>query len=279
MAVPNNSSLSAEHRRHDRLLVARFAAGDVDGTAQQHEAQELVRRCSECAALAADIKAISTSVARMPAPSRMKDFRLTAQQADHLRGSRFDRFLRTLTGSSWTTVRPVAAVALSVGLVMSVVGAMPLLGAAGGAASPERASFTTPQPVSDAGSGAPHATQDIGPGPVSAPAVTPDQSEVGPGGQGYVIGPTTPAVDNIDNAYLTSKTDEPRKQGPGGVQEPQPSVAAGGDPTDVSTPLPGTSSGTNGLILIAGVLVSLLALIALAALYVARRRYYDPLLR
>ncbi len=67
--MPNTHSLSAEHRRHDRLLVARFAVGDA-GFGQEHEAQDLVRRCSECATLAADISAISNSVARMPAPPR-----------------------------------------------------------------------------------------------------------------------------------------------------------------------------------------------------------------
>src|SRR5690242_16863300 len=115
MTVPN-SPISAQHSRHDRMLVARIAAGDAG--AQEHEAQDLIRRCSECAALAADISAIAHSVAQLPAPARTRDFRLSADQADHLRGSRFDLWLRTLTGSRWATVRPVAAVALSVGLVM-----------------------------------------------------------------------------------------------------------------------------------------------------------------
>ncbi|MEA2676852.1 MAG: hypothetical protein QOJ81_993, partial [Chloroflexota bacterium] len=126
--MPNTHSLSAEHRRHDRLLVARFAAGDA-AFGQEHEAQDLVRRCSECAALAADIAAISRAVANMPAPPRPRDFRLTTEQAAQLRGSRFDRWLRTITGSGWATVRPLAAVALSVGLVMSVVGFLPVIGA------------------------------------------------------------------------------------------------------------------------------------------------------
>ncbi len=274
MAVPNNSSLSAEHRRHDRLLVARFAAGDVDGAVQQHEAQELVRRCSECASLAADIKAISSSVATMPAPARTKDFRLTAQEADHLRGSRFDRFLRTLTGSSWSTVRPVAAVALSVGLVMSVVGAMPLLGAATGAGAPRDAVSTTDQPIFAAGNPTPQSTEGDRPAPVSAPAATPGQSELGPGGQGAVIAST--ADNNINQAYVPSPAPEKQQQ-PG--QQPEPTTGRSDTGNELNQPLPGTSSTPNSTILIAGVVLSLLALVALAAFYVARRRYYDPLLR
>jgi hypothetical protein len=274
MAVPNTRSLSAEHNRHDRLLVARFAVADVEGAAQQHEAQELVRRCSECAALAADIKAISKSVATMPAPARTKDFRLTPQEADRLRGGRFDRFLRTLTGSSWTTVRPVAAVALSIGLVMSVVGAMPLLGAAGGAAAPLDTFVATEQPIFAAGNPTPASTEADGPNAAPGATLAPS-SEVGPGGRGDTLG--SPASGQIDNAYITGKSSPPDQQG--GQTVPQPTVAAGDGGKDLSTPLPGTTSPTNNAILIAGVAVSLMALLALIALYVARRRYYDPLLR
>lgn len=278
MAVPKSSSLTSEHRRHDRLLVARFAVGDVEGAAQQREAQDLVRRCSECAALAADIKAISNSVATMPAPARTKDFRLTASDADRLRGGRFDRFLRTLTGSSWTTVRPVAAVALSVGLVMSVVGAMPLLGAAGGAA-PVDTFRATDQPVFAAGNPTPESTEDSRI-PVSAPGATlAPPAELTPGGQGGVTAMVTPASDNMDNAYLNEKSSPPDQQGGQTVSQPQPTFAAGDGGKELSTPLPGTTSPTNNAILIAGVAVSVLALLALVALYAARRRYYDPLLR
>ncbi|MEP7360852.1 MAG: LPXTG cell wall anchor domain-containing protein [Chloroflexota bacterium] len=277
MAVPNSRSLSAEHSRHDRLLVARFAVGDVEGAAQLHEAQVLVKRCSECAALVADITSISSAVAKMPAPARTKDFRLTAQEADHLRGSRFDRFLRTLTGSSWSTVRPVAAVALSVGLVMSVVGAMPLLGAVG-AAAPLDSVVATQQPIAVVGNPTPKSTDTLT-GPDAAAGATPP-SEIYPVGQGSVTALGTAAGDNLDNAYLNQQTSAPELQEPGGgVPAPQASAAADGSGRAISTPLPATSSSTNGALLVAGVVVSLLAALALAALYVARRRYSDPLLR
>jgi hypothetical protein len=270
MTVPKNSSLSAEHRRHDQLLVARFAVDDIDSAAQRHEAQDLVKRCSECAALAADIKTISKSVAQMPAPARRRDFRLSAQQADRLRGGRFDRFLRSLTGSSWTAVRPVAAVALSVGLVMSVVGAMPLLGAAGAAAP-------VPAPVDTffaANGPTPETTVDSS---TSHPIVAPGQGGVRATGGGVEGDVTSAASNGLDNAYLEGKTDDPDQQGAG--QAPQATAANDGSGKELSRPLPATTSSTNNAILLAGITVSVLALVALVALYVARRRYYDPLLR
>lgn len=263
--MPNNHSLSAEHRRHDRLLVARFAAGDA-AYGQEHEAQDLIRRCSECAALAADIGAISKSVARLPAPPRPRDFRLTTEQAAQLRGSRLDRWLRALTGSGWATVRPVAAVALSVGLVMSVVGFMPILGAATPAPLD-----TFSGPVSAAGQPTPASspaerTNDLGPTATKgdAPAPTGELNVLPPGGAGSVA---SPASGNMDNAYIESSSSPPDAESNGRSGQPE------------KTALAGSSSSTRDLVLLSGLIVTILALAVLALLYAARRRYFDPLLR
>jgi hypothetical protein len=272
MTVPNSRSLSAEHNRHDRLLVARFAAGDLEGNLQ-HEAQDLVRRCSECAALAADITAISKAVAKLPSAPRTKDFRLTADQADHLRGSRIDRWLRTITGAGWATVRPVAAVALSVGLVMSAVGALPLL-SAGAAASPtdvlqlEQGPVVadggpTSAPTSDGRSGGPTSL-------VSAPP--PGQNQTNPEG-GFAS-----AGDNIDNAYVQA-TATATDAGVAVAPQPQPTSGKNTIGGDLTTRLPGTTSTPISGILLAGIAVTVLALAAIVALFAVRRRYYDPLLR
>lgn len=252
--MPNTHSLTAEHRRHDRLLVARFAVGDA-AHGQDHEAQELVRRCSECAALAADITAISKSVARMPAPPRSRDFRLTPEQAAQLRGSRIDRWLRTITGSGWSTVRPVAAVALSVGMVMSVVGFLPVIGAAGGApeGSPVLgpvAGLGQPTPAADRFSGAP------------TPAATGEPAEIAPGGKDGV---TSSSSDNVDNAYLTQETAAPE--------------GASGQPDELASKLPGRGMSVSEVVLLSGIAVTVGAVLILVLLYAARRRYYDPLLR
>jgi hypothetical protein len=254
--VPNTHSLSAEHRRHDRLLVARFAVGDA-AFGQEHEAQDLVRRCSECAALAADIAAISKSVAKMPAQPRPRDFRLTREQAQHLRGSRIDRWLRTITGSGWSTVRPVAAVALSVGMVMSVVGFLPVIGAANGGptvtdalSAPVAAGNPTPET---------NRNSDV-PAPAATGAPTEGGANVGPDGKEGVV---SSAGDNMDNAYLTQETTGPQD----------------GQPNDFGAQRPGMGPNVRDLVLLSGVAVTIAALAILALLYAARRRYYDPLLR
>lgn len=273
MAVPNNRSLSAEHRRHDRLLVARFAAGDASG-AQEHEARDLVRRCSECAALAADITAISTSVAQLPAAPRSRDFRLTSDQAARMRGSRFDRWLRALTGSGWATVRPVAAVALSVGLVMSVVGALPILGAATGASADTF--FATDAPIAVVGQPSPQQTDGGRNGSGAAPGATPGKADVIPGPPLGAVEST--AGNLVDNDYPEQHTGAPAEQQPN-PQQPQPTTGKSGIGADLNQPLPGATHGLRDTILLAGILVTLVALFVLALLYAARRRYSDPLLR
>jgi hypothetical protein len=269
--VPNNHSLSAEHRRHDRLLVARFAVGDA-AFGQDHEAADLVRRCSECAALAADIKAISSSVAQLPAAPRPRDFRLTAEQAAKLRGSRLDRWLRTISGAGWATVRPVAAAALSIGLVMSVVGVLPMVGAAAPGA---RDTFAAPVAVghpSPEGQPSPGQTTDNrtgSDGPAASqgaviPMQTPEGPAVLPGGQELSQASQPPADMNINGAYVQ----------PTPAVEPQP-----GESQDLPKSLPGNDSTLRDALLLGGLIVIVLALAVLALLYAARRRYYDPLLR
>jgi hypothetical protein len=231
--------------------VARFAVGDA-AFGQEHEARDLVRRCSECAALAADISAISKSVARLPAQPRPRDFRLTAEQAAQLHGSRIDRWLRTISGSGWATVRPVAAVALSIGMVMSVVGFLPVIGAANGgptvtdAAQVPVAGAPTPQEPGDRSTDLP---------------VAPTSQEVDP--KGGVGSAESPPGENLDNAYLTAETAAPQ----------------GGEPSGRGAPLPGSGAGVRDLVLLSGIAVTIAAVMILALLYAARRRYYDPLLR
>ncbi|MEO8625691.1 MAG: hypothetical protein ABI452_03235 [Candidatus Limnocylindrales bacterium] len=269
MAVPNNHPLSAEHRRHDRLLVARFAVGDASG-AQEHEARDLVRRCSECAALAADISAISSSVAQLPAAPRSRDFRFTSDQAARMRGSRFDRWLRTITGSGWATVRPVAAVALSVGLVMSVVGALPILGTA--TTAPGDTFFATNAPIAVAGQPSPEGT--TGTRTDSGAAPSPAQGGVQP----PLGAAESTAGGQLDNAYLEQPTTAPDQQRPI-AQQTQPTSGKAGTGDDLGRQLPGASNGLRDIVLLAGIGLTCVALVVLAILYAARRRYYDPLLR
>lgn len=254
--MPNNHSLSAEHRRHDRLLVARFAVGDA-GFGQDHEARDLVRRCSECAALAADISAISGTVAKLPVAPRPRDFRLTTEQAAQLRGSGLERWLRTITGSGWATLRPVAAVALSIGLVMSLVGVLPILGvAAPGALDTSRSEIGALPSASSA-------TQTGDRSAIDQPSPGNDTAQ--PGGMNAFTSPEPPANNNINNPYV----------------QPTPALQPGpGESADLQKSAPGAVGlGLPQLVLLIGLALTTVALAVLVLLYAARQRFYDPLLR
>jgi hypothetical protein len=110
-----------DHARHDRLLVTRFAADDAYPT-ELAEAKALVERCNACAALAEEIRLLRAALTELPAPRRPRDFRLTQQQADELRGTALTRLLRRLAAPGMAPLRPVAGVAMSIGLALAVVG-------------------------------------------------------------------------------------------------------------------------------------------------------------
>ena len=119
---PQSPPDSRAHARHDELLVARYAARDAY-EAEVAEAKRLVEACADCAALAADIQLISRATASLPTPRRRRDFRLSPKQAEQLRGSFFDRLLRRLAAPGMTAaLRPIAGVALSLGIVLAVAG-------------------------------------------------------------------------------------------------------------------------------------------------------------
>ena len=124
-------SHDAPHASHDALLVAQLASGDVLDGSQRQEAERLVRSCPACAALAADLRAISRVVAWEPRSPRRKDFRLSPADAERLRGSAFSRFLRRLSLPQGDALRPTALGALSVGLLFVVAGTVWPNGGAG----------------------------------------------------------------------------------------------------------------------------------------------------
>jgi hypothetical protein len=111
-----------EHRRHDQVLVGRFATGDALPS-EADNARALIASCPDCAALATDMSAIVSQMRQLPTPPRPRDFRISVEQAERLRGSVLQRLLRTLAGPGWATLRPAAGVAMSIGLVLAVVGA------------------------------------------------------------------------------------------------------------------------------------------------------------
>lgn len=119
---PRPTRIPPDHARHDRLLVTRLAADDAFPS-EEAEARALIDACHDCAALAADIAAIRSLTAELPAPRRTRDFRLSTEQAEKLRGSGLQRLLRRLAVPGVAQLRPVAGAAMSLGLALAVVGA------------------------------------------------------------------------------------------------------------------------------------------------------------
>ena len=250
----NGRSLTrSEHRRHDRLLVTRFAMDDAYPT-ERDEALKLIETCSECAALAADVHVIAMAMPRLPVAPRTRDFTITADQAEKLRGSGLSRWLRTLALPGWGALRPVAGVALSIGLVMAVVGA----GMPSTLPVAEFRSDTTNQaPTNQApAAGDPRAAESIDPmvgAPVNPPA------EGGPLEAESARETADPATQNLDQAYVAPSPDAD------GAQRVELRVAAADPARD--------------LLVYAGLIIATLSMALLALAWVARRYFADPLLR
>jgi hypothetical protein len=123
------------HAGHDALLIAQFAAGDVDPR-ERAAAEQLVESCSECAQLATDLRLIAGTTAQLPEPTRPRDFTLSREQVDRLRRG---GFLGRL-GLGWVRTdfgRTLAAGLTTLGLAGLLIGVVPgqlMMGSSGAAA-------------------------------------------------------------------------------------------------------------------------------------------------
>jgi hypothetical protein len=127
----------AAHETHEALLVSQFASGDQLDPGQARDAELLVSACRECAALAADLRALSRVVAWEPVAPRRRDFRLAPADAERLRGSAFSRLVRRLSLPQVGSLRPAAFGAMSIGLLFVVAGAVwPQTGQVAGVTAP-----------------------------------------------------------------------------------------------------------------------------------------------
>ena len=123
-----------DHAGHDRQLVVAFACGDLPAE-DAADARALVTRCRRCAALVDEIALISAATRRdLVAPPRPRDFRLTSDDADRLRGNAITRLLRRLGSPRLQVLQPLAGAAMAIGIVLLVTTAvLPSLGSAGAA--------------------------------------------------------------------------------------------------------------------------------------------------
>jgi hypothetical protein len=124
-----------DHAGHDRQLVVAFACGDLPA-AEVTDARALIGRCRKCAALVDELSIVSTAVRRdLIAPPRPRDFRLTTEDADRLRGSAVTRLLRRLGSPSLKVLQPLAGAAMAIGIVLVLTtSVLPSFSGAAGAA-------------------------------------------------------------------------------------------------------------------------------------------------
>jgi hypothetical protein len=283
------SAVDPDHRRHDQLLVARFAAGDADEP-EQRAARALVEQCSHCAALVDDLRLVASSMRRLPRPLRPRDFRLTRAQADRLRGGIVQRVLQALAGPRSAALRPLAGAAMTIGIALAVLGtALPAY--APGTASAPGFDQSSPQEAVLPGSKAPLAATAT-PMPSSAIVPPPSPAELSP--MGSAVAPSSPRTDaqQPENYNNTSSAPPPPAGGSSGDQSeigqasqaPQPAKSATGyvsptTPGPEVNPVPpaaqpgsGSSSAGQALVL-GGLAVAALGLAVLLLIAYSRRRF------
>ena len=225
---------SADHARHDRLVVIRYLDLDDDLLGSEvAEARALIANCPDCAALADELQLITDATSRMVLPTRPRDFRLTPQQAASLRPGGLRRLLENAAGAfRFELLRPLAGAAMAIGLLLAVVGALP-----------QAASAPTADAVAgDASSTRAAALAVPTAGPV-VPAATPgsyfsSQASAAPAVFGTPAGPETAQATAAPMAGATAKAaTAPTTSDTSDQPPPRPAGSAG-----IVTPATGTTT-------------------------------------
>ena len=278
------------HAGHDPLLVAAYAAGDASG-ADLEQATALVSSCPECARLHRDLRALSAALASAPAPTRSRDFRLTAEQAADLsRPAGWRRLLAPLAGAR-SAAGPVAASLAALGLAGLLLGGGigPWAGGAATSALAPAVAATAAPAVPNAASG--NFDTSVGQGTTSGAAPVPSAAasaaaamaapSEAPAASTAASAPsvalsvpsplTSPASGSEKTSTIASSGGSGPSAGPSGAGEgyvaparPFPSAAG------ASAPPPEQGSGPSPLVL--GSLLLLVAGVVLGVLRLAARR-------
>jgi hypothetical protein len=148
--------VAERHAEHDPLLVAAFAAGDVEAT-ELGRAEALITSCGECSILAADLRVIARATAELPAPHRPRDFFVRPADAERLRPGGLRRLAAAVSGARIRVARPLAAGLMMVGFAGLVVAALPEMSRQAASAPPDQriAAQASPTPESDIAGGRP----------------------------------------------------------------------------------------------------------------------------
>jgi hypothetical protein len=165
------------HDRHDSLLVAALAAGDLAATDRDH-AIDLIETCAECAILHADLIAIARATATVPPPiaTRPRDFRLSREQASRLRPSGWRRVVGAFGGPQLAFAKPLGITLTTIGLAGLLLGNVSLGSLGGSAASAPNASAPAAAAYGPGSEAEPTADRALGEGSGSGAAVRPGSS-------------------------------------------------------------------------------------------------------
>lgn len=267
--MPTRSDVRpTSHDRHDPLLVAALAAGDLAATDRVH-ATEQIRTCAECATLHDDLVAIARATATVPPPvtTRPRDFRLTPEQAARLRPSGWRRVVGAFAGPRLAFTRPLGIGLTTIGLAGLLLGnvslgflggsastAAPMPNAASSGGGPTTESYTDGRGAM--GSGTDTVAEPLASGAPAASRYTPVSIPSAPAASA----PPDVAVARPSQAAVGSN-DQPGAAGGPKTASPGPTLR-----DNFGTPGPGRISGTSPdlrtLIFVAAVLVGLGLLVA-----------------
>jgi hypothetical protein len=140
--------ITAGHPAHDTVLVASLVDHSLPAS-ERNAAQRMVDTCRLCAELHSDLLALRDATRTLPTPTRPRDYRLTAADADRLRPAGIRRWILAFGSPRDAITRPLAIGLTTLGIVGLLVSGAPALslGSASSSASGDRTAAGAPQPA------------------------------------------------------------------------------------------------------------------------------------
>ena len=190
------SQRSTPHERHDPLLVASFAAGDLAGTERDHAAS-IVDACPGCRALHDDLVSIARATAALPAATRPRDFRISPEQAARLRPAGWRGLIAAFASPRLAVTRQLGVGLATLGIAGLLIGALPSfpLGMAASAPAAGSPAYVTTDTSGESAQGAPGgaavgaSAAPLNPEPRAGDGATPQAPAASPAASAFALRP------------------------------------------------------------------------------------------
>jgi anti-sigma factor RsiW len=198
--VMTDRSTPTDHALHDPTMVASLADHSL-AEDERAAAEALVRSCSTCADLHADLLALRAATRQMPTPARPIDFTLTEGDAARLRSRGWRRFASILGTSRDALSRPLAIGLTTLGLAGLLLTSIPSFMFMGSASSAPM--VTIGAPAGDASGGGSNTLQGTGSAESvasAAPLAPPDIAGSGNGPSAVAAAPIPGGAGVADGA-------------------------------------------------------------------------------